>query len=43
LLNYLMPTIANFEKDTLESYIKEWRYLDCMKGKEVNPWENRFI
>jgi BirA family biotin operon repressor/biotin-[acetyl-CoA-carboxylase] ligase len=31
-----MPTIANFEKDTLESYIKEWRYLDCMKGKEVN-------
>jgi BirA family biotin operon repressor/biotin-[acetyl-CoA-carboxylase] ligase len=36
LLNYLMPTIANFEKDTLDSYLNEWRYLDCMKGKEVN-------
>ncbi|MCK5829354.1 MAG: bifunctional biotin--[acetyl-CoA-carboxylase] ligase/biotin operon repressor BirA [Methylococcales bacterium] len=36
LLNYLMPTIANFEKDTLGSYLNEWRQLDCMKDKEVN-------
>jgi BirA family biotin operon repressor/biotin-[acetyl-CoA-carboxylase] ligase len=36
LLNHLMPTIANFEEDTLDSYLNEWRQLDCMKGKGVN-------
>lgn len=36
LLNYLMPTIANFEEDTLERYLDEWRTYDCMKGNEVN-------
>lgn len=36
LLNHLMPVIANFEEDTLESYLNEWRQLDCMKGKYVN-------
>jgi BirA family biotin operon repressor/biotin-[acetyl-CoA-carboxylase] ligase len=36
LLNHLMPTIANFEQDTLESYLAEWRLYDCMKGQEVN-------
>jgi len=35
LLNYLMPTIANFEQDTLASYLEEWREYDCMKGKQV--------
>jgi len=36
LLNHLMPTIANFEQDTLEPYLAEWRLYDCMKGQEVN-------
>ena len=35
LLNYLMPMIANFEQDTLEKYIDEWREYDCMKGRHV--------
>ena len=35
LLNHLMPTIANFEQDTLECYLAEWREYDCMKGKDV--------
>jgi BirA family biotin operon repressor/biotin-[acetyl-CoA-carboxylase] ligase len=35
LLNQLMPTIANFENDTLDKYLVEWRDNDCMKGKEV--------
>lgn len=33
LLNYLMPSIANFEKDTFKNYLKEWRQYDCMQGK----------
>jgi len=36
LLNHLMPMIANFEQDTLEPYLAEWRGYDCMKGQEVN-------
>lgn len=36
LLNYLMPTIADFEEETLENYLNEWREVDCMEGKEVN-------
>lgn len=36
LLNQLMPIIANFEQDTLESYLDEWRAYDCMKGNEVD-------
>ena len=36
LLNQLMPIIANFEDDTLESYLDEWRSYDCMKGNEVD-------
>ncbi len=36
LLNHLMPTIANFEHDTLECYLAEWRLYDCMKGQEVD-------
>jgi len=36
LLNHLMPTIANFEQDTFQSYLKEWREYDCMKGKQVD-------
>lgn len=35
LLNQLLPMIANFEQDTLQSYIDEWRDYDCMKGKDV--------
>lgn len=35
LLNHLMPTIANFETDTLDKYLDEWREYDCMKGNEV--------
>lgn len=36
LLNHLMPTIANFEKDTLDSYLESWRQYDCMKGKKAD-------
>jgi BirA family biotin operon repressor/biotin-[acetyl-CoA-carboxylase] ligase len=36
LLNYLMPTIANFEKDTLTMYLELWRKHDCMKGKKAD-------
>ena len=36
LLNHLMPTIANFEIDTLQGYLKEWREYDCMQGKYVD-------
>jgi len=35
LLNHLMPIIANFEQDTLLSYLEEWRKYDCMKGRDV--------
>lgn len=35
LLNYLMPMIANFEQNTLEKYIDEWREYDCMKDRNV--------
>lgn len=36
LLNNLMPMIAKFEEGTLETYLNEWRELDCMKNKEVD-------
>lgn len=36
LLNHLMPVIAHFETDTLQSYIEEWRSYDCMRGKSVD-------
>ncbi len=36
LLNQLMPTIANFEDDTLANYLDAWRNYDCMKEKEVD-------
>ncbi|NOR71783.1 MAG: bifunctional biotin--[acetyl-CoA-carboxylase] ligase/biotin operon repressor BirA [Methylomarinum sp.] len=36
LLNHSIPTIANFEQDTLSHYIDAWRSYDCMKGKDVN-------
>lgn len=43
LLNHLMPTIANFEQDTLESYLAEWREHDCMKGQEVNIFRGQQV
>lgn len=43
LLNHLMPVIANFETDTLEYYLDEWRQYDCMKGKEVNIYMGQQI
>lgn len=36
LLNHLMPMISNFEQDTLDAYLEEWRSYDCMQGKVVN-------
>lgn len=36
LLNQLMPTIANFEDNTLAHYLDTWRRYDCMTGKEVD-------
>lgn len=36
LLNHLMPTLANFEKQTLNEYLDEWRKYDCMQGKKVD-------
>lgn len=43
LLNYLMPTIANFEEDTLGSYLSEWREYDCMLGREANIYMGKQI
>ncbi|KAF3977345.1 MAG: bifunctional biotin--[acetyl-CoA-carboxylase] ligase/biotin operon repressor BirA [Methylococcales symbiont of Iophon sp. n. MRB-2018] len=43
LLNQLMPIIANFEKDTLADYIKEWQKYDCMQGKIVNIHQGKQI
>jgi BirA family biotin operon repressor/biotin-[acetyl-CoA-carboxylase] ligase len=36
LLNHLMPTIADFEHQTLNAYLDEWRKYDCMQDKEVD-------
>jgi BirA family biotin operon repressor/biotin-[acetyl-CoA-carboxylase] ligase len=36
LLNHLLPLIAHFEQDKLESYLDEWRQYDCMKGRKVD-------
>lgn len=41
LLNHLMPVITDFEQDTLESYLQEWREYDCMKGKDVQIFIGR--
>ena len=43
LLNHLMPMIANFEQDTLESYLAEWRHYDCMKGQDVNIYMGKQV
>lgn len=36
LLNQMLPVIADFERQTLQNFIDDWRNLDCMQGKEVN-------
>lgn len=38
LLNFLMPTIANYESDGFASFIDEWRESDCMKDKAVQVY-----
>lgn len=43
LLNHLMPTIANFEEDTLENYLDEWRSYDCMQGHEVDIYRGQEV
>jgi len=43
LLNQLMPMIANFEQDTLTSYIEEWRQYDCMKNKAVQIFMGKHV
>ncbi len=43
LLNHLMPTIANFEEDTLKHYLEEWRFYDCMQGQEVNIYAGQQV
>ena len=43
LLNHLMPMIANFEHDTLTSYIEEWRQYDCMKNKLVQIFMGKHV
>jgi BirA family biotin operon repressor/biotin-[acetyl-CoA-carboxylase] ligase len=35
LLNHLLPVIANFETDTLNHYLQEWRLCDVMLNKAV--------
>lgn len=43
LLNHLMPTIANFEEDTLHSYLNDWRVYDCMQGQDVNIYAGKQV
>lgn len=43
LLNHLMPTIANFEQDTLDHYLDEWRDYDCMKGKQIELYMGKQV
>ncbi len=43
LLNQLMPTIANFEDDTLKSYLDEWRGYDCMQGNKVDIYMGKHV
>ncbi len=43
LLNQLMPIIANFEQDTLDCYLNEWRAYDCMQGKEADIYLGKQI
>jgi BirA family biotin operon repressor/biotin-[acetyl-CoA-carboxylase] ligase len=33
LLNQLLPVLAEFERNTLDTYIDEWRSYDCLKNK----------
>jgi len=44
LLNELMPVVSNFEQQTLQHYLDEWRSFDCMAGKTatVHIGEQRF-
>ncbi|MCK4842970.1 MAG: bifunctional biotin--[acetyl-CoA-carboxylase] ligase/biotin operon repressor BirA [Methylococcales bacterium] len=43
LINHLMPTIAEFETDTLSCYLDKWRQYDCMKGKRVNIYMGKQV
>ena len=43
LLNQLMPMIATFEQETLDSYLEEWRTYDCMQGKIVDIHQGKQI
>lgn len=38
LLNEMLPVIADFETRTLQSFIDDWRSLDCMRGKAVSVY-----
>ena len=35
LLNEMVPVVANFESQTLQSVVAEWRRFDCMQGKQA--------
>ena len=35
LLNELLPVIAHFENEKIQSYLDQWREYDCMSGKSV--------
>lgn len=35
LLNELLPVIAHFENEKIQSYLDQWREYDCMYGKSV--------
>lgn len=35
LLNYLLPTLANFNADTLTYYLNKWRQYDYLKGQQA--------
>ena len=43
LLNHLIPSIANYETDGLQNYLKAWRDYDCMLGKNVNIYQGKKI
>lgn len=36
LINQLLPLIAEFERDGIQSYVDEWRSYDCLKNKQAS-------
>ncbi len=41
LLNHLLPVLAEFENQTLQHYLSEWREYDCMQGRKVSIYRGQ--